>query len=144
MPNYISDFFNWLRKLEGNKMLPKIVKSDELKEYLTPERCFIYENCGISTENLNVSIARARVEPGVSTKTHHLIGVQEIYLITQGQGKVNIESIDPANVKEGDTVIIPAGKKQRITNTGKTDLIFYCICTPAFTQDCYHDDEAEK
>ena len=122
-------------------MPPKIIRARDLKEYLTPERCFIYENSGISTNDPAVSIARARVEPGVVTKTHYLDGVQEIYLIIKGRGTVGIDGLEPAEVKEGDTVIIPAGKKQSIKNTGKTDLIFYCICTPAFTEKCYHDCE---
>jgi len=124
-------------------MLPKIIKSGSLKEYLTPERCFIYENCGMSTGDAAVSIARARVEPGVTTKAHHLDGVQEIYLITQGNGRVDIEGLEPAEVTEGDVVVIPPKVSQRITNVGKTDLIFYCICTPAFTQTCYHNDDPE-
>ncbi len=118
------------------------MKANSLKEYLTPERCFIYENCGVSTGDEKVSIARARVEPGVTTKAHHLEGVQEIYLITKGKGIVTVGDLEPAEVAEGDTVIIPAGASQRIKNTGKTDLIFYCICTPSFTTLCYHDDEA--
>lgn len=126
-----------------NKMVPKIIKAEALKEYLTPERCFIYENCGVSTKDPAVSIARARVEHSVTTKTHHLEGVQEIYLIIEGQGKVEIEGLKPTEVNKGDTIVIPAGNKQRITNIGKTDLIFYCICTPAFTENCYHDDETE-
>lgn len=124
-------------------MLPKVIRAETLKEYLTPERCFIYENYGLSTNDPAVSIAHARVEPGVTTKTHHLEGIKEIYLIIEGQGKIEIEDLKPTEVYKGDTVIIPAGKKQRITNTGKTDLIFYCICSPAFTQDCYYDDEPE-
>jgi mannose-6-phosphate isomerase-like protein (cupin superfamily) len=88
-----------------------------------------------------VSIARARVEPGVTTKAHHLEGIQEIYLILNGKGKVRIGGLGPANVTEGDVVIIPAGTSQRITNEGKTDLVFYCICTPAFTHDRYRDEE---
>jgi hypothetical protein len=45
-------------------MEPKIVKAAELKEYLTPERCFIYENWGLVAANdPAVSIARARLEP---------------------------------------------------------------------------------
>ena len=122
-------------------MQPTIVKGEKLKEYLTPERCFIYENCGISTGNSQVSIARARVEPGVSTKAHHLEGVQEIYLITEGVGKVHVGSADPTDVCKGDVVIIPPGISQKIVNNGKTDLFFYCICTPAFTQECYFNDE---
>jgi mannose-6-phosphate isomerase-like protein (cupin superfamily) len=125
-------------------MKPAIVKADSLKEYLTPERCFIFENWGlVSAGDKAVSIARARVEPGETTKAHHLEGVQEIYLITQGKGKVQISDLEPAYVTEGDTVIIPPRTTQKITNVGKTDLIFYCICTPAFTQECYHDEEAE-
>jgi mannose-6-phosphate isomerase-like protein (cupin superfamily) len=124
-------------------MEPKIVKSSTLKEYLTPERCFIYESWGlVAASDPTVSIARARVAPGVSTKTHHLTGVQEIYVITQGTGIVEIGEQPPTEVSEGDTVAIPPGTKQKITNTAKTDLIFYCICTPAFTEGCYNSDEA--
>lgn len=124
-------------------MKVKIVKADSLKEYLTPERCFIYENCGISTGDSKVSIARARIEPGVSTKAHHLKGIQEIYLISKGSGRVQIGNLQAIEVKEGDAVIIPSGTSQKITNIGKADLIFYCICTPAFTQSCYFEEETE-
>jgi mannose-6-phosphate isomerase-like protein (cupin superfamily) len=122
-------------------MKPKIVKAASLKEYLTPERCFIFENCGISSGDKKVSIARARVEPSVSTKVHHLDHVQEVYLVTQGNGVVQIGDVEPSEVTEGDVVIIPPGVLQKITNSGNSDLIFYCICTPAFTENCYHQDE---
>jgi mannose-6-phosphate isomerase-like protein (cupin superfamily) len=123
-------------------MKPRVVKADVLKEYLTPEGCFIFENWGLSGNDKNVSIARARVAPGVITKKHHLDGVQEIYLIKEGKGKVHIGKLKPVNVIEGDIVVIPEGTSQRVCNIGKTDLIFYCICTPAFTADCYQVEEA--
>jgi mannose-6-phosphate isomerase-like protein (cupin superfamily) len=125
-------------------MKPQIVKANTLHEYQTPERCFIYETCGlVATHDPTVSIARARVQPSITTKTHHLVGVQEIYVITQGEGKVQIGDLPPTEVTVGDTVIIPAGVKQKIANTGQTDLVFYCICTPAFTETCYCNDEPE-
>jgi len=124
-------------------MFPKIVKDNSLKEFLTPERCFIFENWG-SADDEKVSIARARVEPGVTTKAHHLKGVQEIYLITRGRGKVQVGNLEPTEVTKGDVVIIPAGTSQRMANIGRTDLIFYCICTPRFTNECYRDDENTK
>ena len=125
-------------------MKPKIVKATSLKEFLTPEGCFVSENWGlVSFGDEAVSIARARVEPNVTTKAHHLEGVQEIYLIVKGKGKVQIGGLKPANVAEGDVVLIPEGTSQKITNLGKTDLVFYCICTPAFTQDCYRDEETK-
>ena len=119
-------------------MEPKIVKSTSLREFKTSERCYIAENW--STEGL--SIARARVKPGMATRRHHLKGVNEVYLITKGRGKVEVGSAEPVEVASGDTVFIPAGSSQRITNLGKTDLTFYCICTPKFSQDCYFDEES--
>ena len=120
-------------------MEPRIVKANDLKEYLTPERCFIAEN--YSSTDSKVSIARAKVNPGVTTVTHHLEGVDEAYIITEGKGIMNVGNLEPTEVNVGDVVIIPAGTSQRITNTGKTDLIFYCICTPKFTEKCYFNDE---
>ena len=121
-------------------METKIVKVKSLKENLTPERCFIAENFSSS----EVSVARARVKPGVTTVAHHLRGVDEIYLVTSGEGKVTVGNLQPAEVEAGDVIVIPAGTSQKITNTGSTDLIFYCICTPRFTEDCYFSEEAES
>jgi mannose-6-phosphate isomerase-like protein (cupin superfamily) len=123
-------------------MQPRIVKANALKEHLTPERCFIYENWGeVSAGDKAVSIARARVEPGVTTKAHHLEGVQEIYLVASGRGRVQVGGLEPAEVSRGDVVTIPVGVTQWITNIGKSELVFYCVCTPAFTEECYHSDE---
>lgn len=118
---------------KGEKMKPKIVKANSPNEYLTPERCFIAENFS----DPNVSIARARVQPAVTTVPHHLKGTQEIYIITAGEGRVTIGGLEPTDVGVGDVVVIPPGTSQKITNTGKDDLVFYCVCTPRFTEDCY-------
>ena len=121
---------------------PKIIKANSLQETFLPEGCFLYENWGAPTfGDQKVSIARARVEPGVTTKPHHLEGTQEIYLITSGKGRVAVGNLEPADVTEGDVVVIPAGVTQQITNIGETDLVFYCVCTPAFKQARYHEDK---
>lgn len=119
-------------------MQPKIVTAKSLKETLTPEQCYIYENWS----SKDISIARARVKSGVTTKPHHLVGVDEIYLIVSGRGKVRIGKLEPTEVKKGDIVFIPAGVSQQVTNISKSDLVFYCICTPRFTAKCYCDEEA--
>jgi mannose-6-phosphate isomerase-like protein (cupin superfamily) len=118
---------------------PKIVKANIPYEYLTPERCYIAENFS----DKDVSIARATVKPGITTKAHHLKKIQEIYIITAGEGKVTFSGLEPTNVSAGDVIVIPAGASQKISNTGQIDLVFYCVCTPRFTEDCYFDDEAE-
>jgi mannose-6-phosphate isomerase-like protein (cupin superfamily) len=124
----------------GVGMKAKIVKDKSLKDYSTPERCFVVENY---SDEL-VSIARARVKPGVTTIAHHLKGSTEIYLIARGRGKVKIGNLPATEVAAGDAVVIPDGVSQKITNTGKTDLVFHCICTPRFTQDCYCNEEETK
>lgn len=121
-------------------MHPKIVKANFPNEYLTPERCYIAENFS----DKDVSVARATVKPGVTTKAHHLKKIQEIYIITAGEGKMTFSGLQPTLVSAGDVIVIPAGASQKITNTGQTDLVFYCVCTPRFTEDCYFEDEAEK
>lgn len=117
-------------------MNPRIIKAKSLHEFDTPEGCQITENWA----SQNVSIAKAKVKPGITTVPHHLEDVDEIYVIVKGKGKVKIGNLKPAIVKSGDTVFIPANASQQITNTGRTDLVFYCICTPRFTQECYHSE----
>ena len=118
-------------------MNPKIVKEKEIidEEFLTPELCSILENLN-EAEKPDVSIARARVEKGITTKLHYLKGVDEIYLITEGRGRVKLGNLEPAEVCKGDLVFIPAGTPQQITNIGDSDLIFYCICNPRFVPEC--------
>ena len=105
-------------------------------EFYTPERCFITELVN-DKSNPALSIARARVEPGVTTAWHKLNDVTERYLIASGIGRMEIKGIDAQDLSEGDMVSIPADNPQRITNTGSEDLIFFAICTPRFTPECY-------
>jgi mannose-6-phosphate isomerase-like protein (cupin superfamily) len=88
---------------------PKIVKANTPNEYLTPEHCYIAENYS----DKDVSIARATVKPGVTTRAHHLEGIQEIYIITAGEGKVAFSGLEPALVGVGDVIIIPAGLRRK-------------------------------
>ena len=119
-------------------MEPKVLKSNSVKEFFTPERCYISEIWN-SPEDRNLSIARARVAPGVSTVLHYLERTNEWYIIADGKGRVEVGDLPPTEVSAGDVVVIPADTPQRIANTGETDLVFYCICTPRFSSDSYHE-----
>ncbi len=117
-------------------MIAKIHHANTATEFDTLERCYIKELSNSSNDE-QVSIAQARVEPGITTAWHKLKEVTERYIITSGQGKVEIEGLQPTDLETGDVVIIPADTAQRITNTGSTDLIFLAICSPRFTPECY-------
>ena len=113
-----------------------IKRAAQAVEVLTTERCWITENWNESHDPA-VSIARARVEPGVTTQRHHLKGISERYLIAAGRGVVKVGDLPPASVGSGDVVFIPEGVAQNITNDGDVDLVFYCICVPRFRPDAY-------
>ena len=115
-------------------MRAEVKKHSETTEFPTKERCHITEIANDSGDEY-VSIARAKVEPGITTAWHKLKGVTECYIIISGHGRVEIN--DPIDVCEGDVVRIPAGTAQRISNTGRTDLIFYAVCSPPFRNECY-------
>lgn len=107
------------------------------QEYLfAVEGCYITELSNTPSDP-DVSIAKARVESGVTTTWHSLKGVTERYCILEGTGLVDIGDELPKAVGPKDVIIIPPMVRQRITNTGKGDLIFLAICNPRFTPDCY-------
>lgn len=99
-------------------------------EYYTDERCYIIEIIN-TPENPDFSIARARVNPGVTTAPHALQGTEEIYQITEGEGVAIIDGIEYDMVK-GDCIVIPPDVSQQIRNVGDGDLIFMCTCFPRF------------
>ncbi|HYQ39589.1 MAG TPA: cupin domain-containing protein [Pseudomonas sp.] len=113
-----------------------IVRPDPATAFVTAERCKILEVLNHAGDPA-VSVAEARVAPGVTTQLHRLHGVVERYLIVAGRGRVEIGGLAPEEVGPGDLVVIPAGVAQRIASLGDEELVFYCICTPRFTPECY-------
>ena len=110
-------------------------------EFPTGERCYIIEMHN-NPDDEGCSIARARVKPGITTQLHALHGTIERYVILEGEGSVEIGGSEPAVVRALDVVFIPAGASQRIANTGHSDLIFLCVCTPRFRPERYALKEA--
>lgn len=104
-------------------------------EILTRERTYITEQLNDSAVP-GVSLAQARVEPGVTTELH-VLSVAEWYVIGSGYGLMEVGGAAPFEVAAGESVEIPAGVSQRITNSGDQDLLLQCICIPRFTSDSY-------
>ena len=68
-------------------MQAKIIKTPENEEYYFEEGCFILELSN-SAQDPKLSIARARVKAGMSTRLHRLSDIIERYVILSGQGSV--------------------------------------------------------
>lgn len=116
--------------------MPQIIRHDQTPEYYFQERCHIAELLN-STDCPGLSIARARVEPGVTTVLHAVRGADEIYYLLSGQGEVEISGQTIGTMQPGDVLRIPADTPQRITNTGNEDLVFLAICAPRFEEGRY-------
>lgn len=109
-------------------------------EYFLAEGCHIIELLQ-ADDDRQLSIARARVEPGRTTRWHRLSGTTERYVILAGDGLVEVGDLAPRPVGPGDVVLIPPACRQRITNRGPGDLLFLAICTPPFQLENYEDIE---
>ena len=107
-------------------------------EFYTPEGCYINELSNTDADP-DVSIARARVRPRVTTRWHRLLGITERYVVISGVGRVEVGDLPARNVVAGDVVLIPPGCRQRITSERDEDLIFLAICTPRFRPEAYED-----
>ena len=95
-------------------MKEAIRRAAEQEEFFTAEGCFIVELSN-SPDDPALSIARARVAPGVTTRWHRVRDTAERYVI----------------------LLIPPSCRQRIANIGASDLVFLAICSPRFNQDAY-------
>jgi mannose-6-phosphate isomerase-like protein (cupin superfamily) len=121
-------------------MKAAIVPGSAAREFPTEERCSIAELSN-GDHDAGLSIARARVRPGVTTRWHRLRGIAERYVIVEGAGVVEVGDLPPQRVGAGDVVLIPPSCRQRIACEGDADLVFLAICTPRFRIEAYEDVE---
>lgn len=121
-------------------MQPIVRKLNPATEFYTQEGCFIIEASN-SADDPGLSIARARVPAGRTTRWHRLRRTVERYVILDGAGLMEVEGLPPTPLLPGDIVLIPPDASQRITNTGASDLVFLAVCTPRFLPEAYEDTE---
>ena len=114
----------------------EIVSLDRQEPFITKDGSEIRELLAHRNSSIaNQSLAEARVPVGATTEAHFHIKTEEIYYITHGVGRMEIEG-EIQNVAPGDAVAIPPGARHRITNTGSEILRLLCCCAP-----CYeHED----
>jgi mannose-6-phosphate isomerase-like protein (cupin superfamily) len=84
-----------------------------------------------NSEIRNQSLAEARLPVGASTQEHFHPKAEEIYYITHGLGRMRIED-ELREVKAGDAIAIPPGKKHKLWNIGTETLRLLCCCAPAY------------
>lgn len=118
----------------------RYIQTKEDEEFYTEENCHILELLN-EVDDRSFSLARARVEPDITTAWHRLKDTAEVYYILEGSGLMDIGEGFSQEVKKGDVIKIPENTAQRIQNIGNTDLLFLCFCKPAFGAENYESLE---
>jgi mannose-6-phosphate isomerase-like protein (cupin superfamily) len=109
--------------IKNLNQVPAFITKDgsEIRELLA------YRNSAIS----NQSLAEARLAVGASTQEHYHPKAEEIYFLTQGQGRIRIEG-EVREVSAGDAIGIPPGQRHKLWNTGSETLRLLCCCAPGY------------
>jgi mannose-6-phosphate isomerase-like protein (cupin superfamily) len=88
----------------------------------------------------NQSLAEAELGPGQQTRRHYHARTEEIYVLLDGGGEMEVEG-DRGAVGTGDAVLIPAGARHQIT-AGEEGARFLCCCAPPYSDhDTFFDEE---
>ena len=105
---------------------------DEVPAFVTKDGSEIRELLAHRNSAIrNQSLAEARVPVGGSTLEHFHPEAEEIYYITAGAGRIRIEG-ETREVKVGDAIAIPPGKKHKLWNLSHETLRLLCCCSPAY------------
>ncbi len=82
--------------------------------------------------NGSQSLAEATVPAGTQTQLHLHKQSEEIYHITGGQGLMTLGD-QQFSVQMGDSILISANTPHQIFNNHSEDLVFLCVCSPAYS-----------
>jgi mannose-6-phosphate isomerase-like protein (cupin superfamily) len=80
------------------------------------------------------SLAEATLAPGTETRPHFHARSEEIYVLLEGSGEMEVDG-DSRAVGPGDAVLIPPGAWHRIRAGEEGELRFLCCCAPAYADE---------
>jgi mannose-6-phosphate isomerase-like protein (cupin superfamily) len=86
----------------------------------------------------NQSLAEAWLEPGQATQRHYHARSEELYVLLDGEGEMEVDG-ERACVGPGDAILIPPGARHQI-RAGAGPLRFLCCCAPPYSdEDTFFD-----
>jgi mannose-6-phosphate isomerase-like protein (cupin superfamily) len=88
----------------------------------------------------NQSLAEAWLEPGQETERHHHARTEELYVLLDGEGELEVDGAR-RRVAPGDAILIPPGARHRIRASERGPLRFLCCCAPPYAHEDTFLDE---
>ena len=110
-----------------------IVRREQREAFITADGSSIRELAGIPAGNAsNQSLAEAVVPPGSATIAHRHHRSEEIYLFTDGSGRMRLGD-EEQRVKAGDCIVVPPGVPHKLWADEGEPLVLLCCCSPAYS-----------
>jgi mannose-6-phosphate isomerase-like protein (cupin superfamily) len=79
------------------------------------------------------SLAEATLVPGQSTQRHYHAVSEEIYLLVEGGGTMELDG-ETREVAEGDAILIPPGAWHEL-RAGSEGVRLLCCCAPPYSHE---------
>jgi mannose-6-phosphate isomerase-like protein (cupin superfamily) len=79
------------------------------------------------------SLAEASLAPGAATRRHYHARSEEIYLVLEGEGRLEVGD-EVRAVCAGDAILIPPGSSHRL-EAGEQGVRLLCCCVPPYSDD---------
>ncbi len=109
--------------------MPGLAFVDNIEE-LTVENTY-YRNVLFTTKDKQMQLVLMSIKPGEEIGMEIHEEINQFFRIEKGVGKVIYNDNKERELKDNDAIIIPAGMRHNIINTGNDDLKLYTIYTPA-------------
>jgi mannose-6-phosphate isomerase-like protein (cupin superfamily) len=114
-------------------MIPIHKKAASLPFFVASDGCLLAEVIHPTNDGTraDLSVARASLPPGQSTRPH-LLEFVEIYYVVSGQGIMHLGE-EQVPVEADSCIYLPPHTVQWLQNTSQDqDIVFLCICQPAY------------
>ena len=82
----------------------------------------------------NQSLAEAWLEPGQATQRHYHGASEELYVLLDGSGEMEVDG-ERRRVGPGDAILIPPGAWHQIRAEEGAPLRFLCCCAPPYAHE---------
>ena len=102
--------------------------------FTTKDGSTIRELLGTEHGAANQSLAEATLEPGQATQRHYHARTEELYVLLEGVGEMEVDGAR-GGVRAGDAILIPPGAWHQITAAADAPLRFLCCCAPPYSDE---------
>ena len=106
---------------------------EDADAFTTKDGSTIRELLGTQHGAANQSLAEATLEPGQATQRHYHARSEELYVLLEGGGEMEIDGAR-RRVGPGEAILIPPGARHQITAADAL-LRFLCCCAPPYSHD---------